>query len=107
MCSTRLAVESLLHWLQDATPNDGATASANKEVQKVQEQAKTRKRGRYYHYDEETYVKIAKYSCDHGDKAAVSKFSTELGHVVTESTVHNMKQAYLSLLKTLTKSKCS
>ena len=75
---------SLLRWLQVATPSDGATASANKEVQKVQEQAKRRKRGSYYHYDEETRAKIAKYSCDHGNKAAVSKFSTELGHVVTE-----------------------
>ena len=29
----------------------------------------------------------------------VSKFSAELGHVATESTVRNMKKAYLSLLK--------
>ena len=44
-------------------------------------------------------AKIAKYSCDNGNKAAASKFSAELGHVVTESTVRNMKKAYLSLLK--------
>ena len=76
---------------------DRATASANKEVRKVQEQAQRQKRGRYHHYNNETHAKIAKYSRDHGNKAAVSKFSSELGHVVTESTVHNMKKAYLSL----------
>lgn len=40
----------------------------------------------------------AKYSCDNGNEAVASKFSAELGHIVTESTVRNMK-AYLSLLK--------
>ena len=44
-------------------------------------------------------MKIAKYLCDNVNKFAASKFSAELGHVVTESTVHNMKKAYLSLLK--------
>ena len=78
---------------------DGATASANKEVRKAQEQTQRRKRGSYHHYDDETRAKIAKYSCDNGNKAAASKFSSELGHVVTESTVRNMKKAYLSLLK--------
>ena len=81
---------------------DGATASANKEVRKAQEQTQRRKRGSYHHYDDETRAKIAKYSCDNGNKAAASKFSAELGHVVTESTVRNMKKAYLSLLKLLT-----
>ena len=78
---------------------DGATASANKEVRKAQEQIQRRKRGSYHHYDDKTRAKIAKYSCDNGNKAAASKFSAELGHVVTESTVRNMKKAYLSLLK--------
>ena len=41
-----------------------------------------------------------KYSCDNRNKGAASKFSAELGHVVTESTVRNMKKAYLSMLKT-------
>ena len=45
---------------------DGTTASANMEVQKAQEQAQRRKRGSYHHYADETCVKIAIYSCDHG-----------------------------------------
>ena len=40
----------------------------------------------------------AKYSCGNGNEAVASKFSAELGHIVTESTVRNMK-ACLSLLK--------
>ena len=95
---------SLVRWLQEGDSSmpretDGATASANKEVRKAQEQTQRRKRGSYHHYDDETRAKIAKYSCDNGNKAAASKFSAELGHVVTESTVRNMKKAYLSLLK--------
>ena len=94
---------SLVRWLQEGDSSmpretDGATASAKKEVRKAQEQAQRRKRGSYHHYNE-TRAKIAKYSCDNGNKAAASKFFAELGHVVTESTVRNMKMAYLSLLK--------
>ena len=64
----------------------------------AQEQALRRKGGTTY-YDDETRAKIAKYPCDNGNKNAISTFSVELGHVVTESTVRNMKMAYLSLLK--------
>ena len=57
---------SLVRWLQEGDSSmpretDGATASANKEVRKAQEQTQTRKRGSYYHYDDETRAKIAKY----------------------------------------------
>ena len=91
---------SLVHWLQEGDSSmprktDGATASANKEVQKAQEQAQRQKR----QSNDKTCAKITKYLCDNGNKGAASKFSAELGHVVTESTVHNMKKAYLSLLK--------
>ena len=68
-------------------------------MRKAQEQAQRRKSGSYHHYADETHAKIAKYSCDNGNKVAASKFSADLGHVVTESTVRNMKEAYLSLLK--------
>ena len=50
-------------------------------------------------YDDETRAKIAKYSCENGNKAAAPRFSNELGHTVTESTVRNMKKAYLVRLK--------
>ena len=51
--------------------------------------------GKGDYYDNETHVEITKYLCDHGNKAAASKFSAELGRVVTESTVCNMKKTYL------------
>lgn len=54
------------------------------------------------------HATITKYSCNNGNKAAASKFSAELGHVVTESTVCNIKKAYFLCCKrrkTLTKSK--
>ena len=54
-----------------------ATTSANSEVKKTQAQAQQRKRGSYHHYDEETRMKIAKYSCENGNKAAAAKFSSE------------------------------
>ena len=39
---------------------------------------------RYHHYDDETRVKIAKYLCECGNKAAADKFTKELGFLVTE-----------------------
>ena len=67
---------------------------------KAQEQAQRQKRQSYDHYNDndKTCAKITKYSCDNGNKGAASKFSAELGHVVTESTVRSMKKAYPSLL---------
>ena len=78
---------SLVRWLQEGDSSmpretDGTTASANKEARKAQEQVHRRKTGSYHHYDNETRAKIAKYSCDNGNKAAASKFSAELWHVV-------------------------
>ena len=49
-----------------------------------------RKRGRYQYYDE-TRVKIAEYSCEVGNKTAADKFTKELGFLVTESTIRNIK----------------
>ena len=73
------------------------TVAANKEVQ--QEMASTLpskwgKRGCYVHYSEETHAKIARYAVEHGNKAATSKFSVELGKPLPESTVRNMKKAW-------------
>ena len=65
-------------------------------MEKVQLQR--RKRGSYNRYDDQTRAKIARYSSEHGNKAAAEKFSNELGHVVSESTVRNM-MTYLSVLK--------
>ena len=44
-------------------------------------------------------IKIAKYFCECGIKAAVQNLSKELKFDVTESTVMNMKKTYLTKLK--------
>ena len=94
---------SLIRWLHGSSSleleenENGATATANREVEKVKQVR--RKRGRYHHYDDETRVKIAKCSCECGNKAAADKFTKELGFLVTESTVRNMKKSYLSILR--------
>ena len=90
---------SLVRWLEESNETDPAIVAADKEVEKAKNQRQRRKRGNYFHYDGETRAKIAKYSCEKGNKAAVSKFSAELGHIVKESTVRNMKKAYLTMLK--------
>ncbi len=58
-----------------------------------------KKRGPYKTYDDVTKLKIAKYSCENGNKVAVEKFSHQLGHKLSESTVRNMKKTYLEKLK--------
>ena len=52
-----------------------------------------------HHYMAEVRAKIAKYASEHANRAAVTKFSRELGHTVSERTVRNVKSAYLSKLK--------
>ena len=80
MCNAEGAM-SLVCWLGGSLPKetDPATVAATKEVQKAKEQGQRRKRRSYYHYDDETRTKIAKYSCENGNKAAASKFSANLG----------------------------
>ena len=95
---------SIVRWLKtkESSPllpvGDASTSAANKEVEKAEAQQR-KKRGTYYHYNDELRAKIAKYSCENGNKAAVAKFSSELGHDVSESTVRNMKKTYLSKLR--------
>ena len=70
---------SLIRWLHRSSSSkleeseDGATAEANREVEKVKQVR--RKRGRCHHYDDETHVKISKHSCECGNKAAADKFT--------------------------------
>ena len=43
-------------------------------------------------------MEIARYAVEHENKAAISKFSAELGNPLAESTVRNMKKSwYLKL----------
>ena len=60
-----------------------------------------RKRGKYHHYDAEMRAKIAKHACEYGNKSASVKFTQELGHCVSESSVRNMKKAYFQKLKSV------
>ena len=62
---------------------------------------KCRKLGRYHDYDPEVRAKIAKHACQHGNKSAALRFTQELGHSVSESSVRNMKKAYLRVLKSV------
>ena len=59
------------------------------------------KTGRYHHDDPEVRAKIAKHACQHGNKSAALRFTQELGHSVSESSVRNIKKAYLRVLKSV------
>ena len=81
-------------------PANPCTSAANDSVQQVSKE-KRRKRGRYHHYDAEVRAKIAKHACQHGNESAELRFTQELGHCVSESSVRNMKKAYLRVLKSV------
>ena len=89
---------SLYGWLKKAgkesppllpSPADPCTSAVNDSVQQVSKE-KRRKR-----------AKIAKHACQHGNKSAALRFTQELGHCVSESSVRNMKKAYLRVLKSV------
>ena len=64
----------------------GSTEAANKEVAcelEICGKKRKRVRGDYHHYIAETCAKIAKYARESGNKAAVKKYSVELGHLVS------------------------
>ena len=44
---------------------------------------------------------MAKHACEYGNKSAFVKFTQELGHYVSESSVRNMKKAYFLKLKSV------
>lgn len=99
---------SLRSWLQLAgnshlplprATGDRSFVAANKEVAAITAQSGKRKRGPYRQYDAQVRVKIAKYACENGNKSTVYKYSAELGHSISESTVRNFKRTYLSKLK--------
>ena len=51
------------------------------------------KRSKYHQYSGEDRAKIAKYSCEHGNKKALQQFSKEYPNL-KESTLRNLKKAY-------------
>lgn len=58
-----------------------------------------RKRGEYASYDDETRAKIARYAVDNGVAKAARKFSGQLEHKVSESTVRSMRDIYIKQKK--------
>lgn len=72
---------------------------ANSSVNKALELQKERKRGAYTAYSSSTRAKIGKFAAENGNKAAVAKFTKELGKPVNESTVRSLKTCYLNALK--------
>ena len=110
---------SLTSWLRHAQshadsssmglpePRNEFEAGANIEVRKLLDSnaspvnKKTRQpRGTDISYTPEVRLRIAKHSAIYGNKNATRKFSLELKHSVSESTVRGMKYKYLSELKT-------
>ena len=62
---------------------------------------KHQKRGKYHHYDADVRAKIAKHACKYSNKSASVKFTQDLGHPVSESSVRNMKKVYIEKLKSV------
>ena len=65
-----------------------STSAENRSVEQVRAKER-RKCGKYKHYDAEVRVKMAKHACAYGNKSAFVKFTQELGHCVSESSVRN------------------
>ncbi|XP_071138526.1 uncharacterized protein [Mytilus edulis] len=61
---------------------------------------RSRKRGDYNYYDDETRAKIAGYSVENGVARAARKFSSDLSKKVSETSVRSMRDNYLKLKKT-------
>ena len=76
-------------------------ANANKRVAEAMEtQPRRRKRsGTYTYYPPELRAKIGNFAAQSGNKAAVEKFSKELGKPVSESTVRGFKKNYYEASK--------
>ena len=104
---------SLVRWLSRSSSNgvqcpylpygerNSSTEAANKKVLCELERCGKKKwaRREYHHYVAETRAKIARYASENGNKAAVKKYSVELGYSVSEGTVRNFKRKYLEQLK--------
>ena len=71
-------------------------ANTNKRVTEAMETQPCRKKrsGNYAYYPPELCRKIGKFAAESRNKAAVEKFSKELGKPVSESTVRGFKQKY-------------
>ena len=74
---------SLIRWLHGSSSleleenEDGPTVAVNKEIEKMKQVR--RKRERYHHNNDETHVKIAKYSCEYGKRQLLTSSLRSLG----------------------------
>ena len=76
-----------------------ATIKAANEAVKDATSKPSKARGSYRHVDAETQAKIAQYACEHGNKAAMERFSTLLGFDIKKSSVSTWKMKYLAEIK--------
>ena len=75
-------------------------AKANaKVVEAMESQERRKRRGTYAFFTPELRAKIGKFAAESGNKAAVEKFSRELGKPLSESTIHGFKKQYYKALK--------
>ena len=58
-----------------------------------------RPRGTYTFYSPELCAKIRKFAAESGNKAAVERFSREVGKPLNESTVRGCKKRYYEALR--------
>ena len=76
-----------------------ATIKAANEAVKDATSKPSKARGSYRHVDAETQAKIAQYACEHGNKAAMERFSTLLGFDIKKSSASTWKMKYLAEIK--------
>ncbi len=82
-------------------PRSQIQEAANKSVARVLSAttgAKKKRKCTYQTYSDEIRARIGRYAAENGNKKAVTKFSGELGSAIPESSVRNMKNAYLKQL---------
>ena len=80
-----------------------AVETANMEIgDALLRQATTpvKRRGQYFHYDEEIRALIGKYANEHGVTATSRHFSDALEHSVSPTTVVSIRKAFWKQLKT-------
>ena len=76
-------------------------ANTNKRVAEAMESQPCRRKrsGSYTYYPPKLRAKIGRFAAESGNKAAVEKFSKELGKPVSESTVRGFKKKYYEASK--------
>ena len=75
----------------DEEKSENKAAEAREANKKVLIQLGKKRPSSHHHYDPELRAKIGKFAATSGNKAAVAKFSKELGRPVSESTGHLSK----------------